>query len=76
MDVADDVYIVCNFGLKNVTGYKLPVETDGKYREIFSSDNLKYGGEGNNNKGYEIAADGVIEVSAPALSFAVFAHVK
>lgn len=62
--------------LKNVTGYKLPVETDGKYREIFSSDNLKYGGEGNNNKGYKTAADGVIEVSAPALSFAVFAHVK
>ena len=29
-----------------------------------------------NNKGYETAADGVIEVSAPALSFAVFAHVK
>lgn len=76
LDVADDVYIVCNFGLKNVTGYKLPVETDGKYREIFSSDNLKYGGEGNNNKGYETVADGVIEVSAPALSFAVFAHVK
>lgn len=75
MDPHDDLYVVCNFGLKKVQEFKMPVEQDGKYREVFSSDSQKFGGEGGNNKGYKTAADGVVRVAAPALSFAVFAHV-
>lgn len=73
---ADTLYIVCNFGLKDVKDYSLPVLTEGKYREIFSSDDQKFGGEGNNNKGYRTAADGTVTIATPALSFAVFAHVN
>ncbi len=73
---ADSLYIVCNFGLKDVDGYSLSVADEGRYKEVFSSDNQKFGGEGNNNKGYKTAEDGVVKVAAPALSFAVFAHVK
>lgn len=75
-DDRDDLYVVCNFGLKNVSDYELTVAQDGRYREVFSSDNQKFGGEGCNNKGYKTAADGAVRVAAPALSFAVFAHVK
>ena len=72
----DDVmYVVCNFGLKDAE-YSMPVLADGRYREVFSSDNQKFGGEGNNNRGYKSSADGRIMVTAPALSFAVFAHVN
>lgn len=72
----DDVmYVVCNFGLKDAE-YSMPVLADGRYREVFSSDNQKFGGEGNNNRGYKSSADGRITVTAPALSFAVFAHVN
>lgn len=71
----DSLYIVCNFGLKDVEEYELPVFSGGKYKEVFSSDNQKFGGEGNNNKGYRTAEDGVVKVAAPALSFAVFARV-
>ena len=69
---SDNLYIVCNFGLKDVRNFKLSVEKQGKYKEIFSSDNVKFGGEGNNNKGYKTEENGVIEIAAPALSFAVF----
>jgi 1,4-alpha-glucan branching enzyme len=48
------------------------VGVDGKYKEIFSSDNVKFGGEGNNNKGLKASANGQLTISAPALSFAIF----
>ena len=71
----DVMYVVCNFGLKD-TEYSLPVLADGRYREVFSSDNQKFGGEGNNNKGCKSSDGGTVKIAAPALSFAVFAHVN
>ena len=43
---------------------------------VKSSDNVKFGGEGNNNKGTKKAADGVVTVTLPALSISVFKAVK
>jgi 1,4-alpha-glucan branching enzyme len=70
--VKDNLYIVCNLGLRNQTEVSIPVGVDGKYKEIFSSDNVKFGGEGNNNKGLKASANGQLTISAPALSFAIF----
>ena len=69
---SDNLYIVCNFGIKDIRNFKLSVEEEGRYKELFSSDNVKFGGEGNNNKGYKTADGGAVEIMVPALSFAVF----
>ena len=48
----------------------------GTYKEIFSSDAAKYGGEGNNNKQQKVTKDGDIEIVLPALSITVLKKVK
>lgn len=76
-DLAKDTcYIVCNFGLTDVKNYILPVETTGVYKEIFSSDSIQYGGEGNCNKTAKTAnADGLV-IQVPALSLAIIKKEK
>ena len=73
---ADRLYVACNFDTKDVKNFGLRVDKAGSYKEIFSSDNVKFGGEGNNNKGTKKAADGVVTVTLPALSISVFKAVK
>jgi 1,4-alpha-glucan branching enzyme len=67
----DRLYVVCNFGLKDVKEYTLTVDGKGTYKEIFSSDMAKFGGEGNNNKQQKKTTTGSIEITAPALSITV-----
>lgn len=72
----ENVYVVCNFGIEDVMDYSLEVAADGRYKELLSSDNAKFGGEGGGNKGTKTATGKVISVTAPALSFAVFGQVR
>ena len=75
----DTLVIICNFTPINHKAYKLATPSGGKWQEIFSSDNLKYGGEGRNNKvvkqAKKEACDGLehhIAINVPPLSISVF----
>lgn len=71
-NVCDKLYVVCNFGFRDIKKYKVKVDEPESYREIFSSDALKYGGEGNNNSRQIKAVNGILEITVPALSIGVF----
>lgn len=70
------LFVVCNFGTTDIKNYSLATGETGTYKEIFSSDAMKYGGEGKNNKQQKAAKDGLVEIFLPALSIAVFKKVK
>jgi len=44
---ADFMIVVCNFTPIGREGYRIGVPESGEYREVFSSDNSRYGGNGN-----------------------------
>lgn len=69
-------YVAANFGTSDQKSYVLQTGAPGTYKEIFSSDAAKYGGEGNNNKQQKVTKDGDIEIVLPALSITVFKKVK
>ncbi|MFD2446537.1 1,4-alpha-glucan branching enzyme [Bacillus sp. CGMCC 1.16607] len=46
----DFLIIVCNFTEKNYSNYKVGVPGELKYRELFNSDQLDYGGSGHINR--------------------------
>ena len=46
----DTLVIICNFTPVDHPDYKIGVPFRGKYKEIFSSDEERFGGEGRNNK--------------------------
>ena len=50
-DPKDDLLIICNFTPEVRHDYRVGAQTRGNYREIFNSDNLKYGGSGVLNPG-------------------------
>ena len=67
----DEIYILYNSRYADV-GYHLSVSKKGSYREIFSSDDIKYGGEGHNNKTVKKTdKDMQISLNLPALSVTV-----
>ncbi|MCM1273722.1 MAG: 1,4-alpha-glucan branching protein GlgB [Clostridium sp.] len=75
----DTLVVICNFTPIEHKAYKLGVPSGGKWQEIFSSDNAKYGGEGRNNKVAKQAkkedCDGqehYVSVNVPPLSISVF----
>lgn len=75
----DTLLIICNFTPVEHKNYKLAVPSEGKWKEIFSSDSAKYGGEGHNNKvvkesksGKVNGRDNYIQITVPGLSFSVF----
>ncbi len=75
----DTLVVICNFTPIEHKAYKLGVPSGGKWQEIFSSDNARYGGEGRNNKAAKQAkkedCDGqehYISVNVPPLSISVF----
>lgn len=77
--IADTLVVICNFTPIEHKAYKLAVPSGGRWQEIFSSDNLKFGGEGRNNKvakqAKKEAVDGqehYISVNVPPLSISVF----
>ena len=75
----DTLVVICNFTPIEHKAYKLATPSGGKWQEIFSSDNAKFGGEGRNNKtakqAKKEACDGqehYISVVVPPLSITVF----
>ncbi|MBQ6231061.1 MAG: 1,4-alpha-glucan branching protein GlgB [Eubacterium sp.] len=75
----DTLVVICNFTPVEQKNYKLGVPSEGKWQEIFSSDNAKFGGEGRNNKTARLTKAGkvddreqYIQITVPALSVSVF----
>ena len=75
----DTLVVICNFTPIEHKAYKLATPSGGKWQEIFSSDNAKFGGEGRNNKtakqAKKEACDGqehYISVVVSPLSISVF----
>ena len=76
---SDTLLIICNFTPMEHKAYKLATPSGGRWQEIFSSDNNRYGGEGRNNKTVKqtkkAECDGqehYISVTVPPLSISVF----
>lgn len=76
---SDTLLIICNFTPMEHKVYKLATPSGGRWQEIFSSDNSRYGGEGRNNKTVKQAkkaeCDGqehYISITVPPLSISVF----
>lgn len=74
-----NLLVVCNFSGSNWDNYKIGVPFSGKYKEIFNSDLLEFGGKGFVNprvkKTKSDECDGrefSIRIKIPALSMAVF----
>lgn len=77
----DTLIIVCNYTPMEHTGYRIGVPFRGKYKEIFSSDESRFGGEGKNNKTLRQSKkescndrEYSIQINVPALSFTVFKY--
>ena len=75
----DTLVIICNFTPVDAKNYKLAVPSSGKWKEIFSSDLPKFGGEGHNNKVVKQSKAGKVDdrsnyisVTVPALSISIF----
>ncbi len=75
----DTLYIVCNFTPNSYEKLSLGVPFAGKYKEIFNSDDKKYGGNGVTNarlkQSREVKVDGrenSIEINVPSLGVAIF----
>ena len=75
----DTLVVVCNFNNVDAKNYKLAVPSAGNWKEIFSSDNAKFGGEGHNNKVVKKSKEGKVDdrqnyitITAPALSVSIF----
>ncbi len=75
----DTLVVICNFTPVEQKNYKLGVPSAGKWQEIFSSDNAKFGGEGHNNKTAKLTKDGkvddrehYIQITVPPLSVSIF----
>lgn len=75
----DTLVVICNFTPVEQKNYKLGVPSAGKWQEIFSSDNARFGGEGRNNKTAKLSKAGkvddreqYIQITVPALSVSVF----
>ncbi len=76
---SDTLLILCNFTPMEHKAYKLATPSGGRWQEIFSSDNSRYGGEGRNNKTVKQAKkepcdaqEHYISVTVPPLSISVF----
>ncbi len=75
----DTLLVVCNFNNVDAKNYKLAVPSVGNWKEIFSSDNAKFGGEGHNNKVVKKSKEGKVDdrqnyitITVPALSVSIF----
>jgi len=79
----DMLVVVCNFDDVDRDDYKIGVPKVGKYKEIFSTDNVKFGGNGFVNPRLKQSktdeCDGraeSIRIKVPALSVSVFKYSK
>lgn len=76
---AERLTIVCNFTETTYNTFKLGVYEQGVYKEVFNSDNLRYGGTGRLNQGEYTAEDYRcskapygINITLPPLGFVIF----
>ena len=75
----NDLLVVCNFADIDRKDYKIGVPYSGKYKEIFSTDDARFGGRGHNNLRVKRSkvdeCDGRVNslrIDVPALSVSVF----
>ncbi len=75
----NDLLVVCNFADIDRKDYKIGVPYSGKYKEIFSTDDISFGGRGHNNPRVKRSkadeCDGrenSVRIDVPALSVSVF----
>lgn len=75
----NNLLVICNFSDVDRKDYKIGVPFSGKYKEVFSSDDVKFGGRGFVNprvkRSKEDECDGrvySVRVNVPALSVSVF----
>lgn len=80
-NIDDTLLIVCNFTPVHHEDYKVGVPYRGKYREIFSSDDALFGGEGLNNTTLKQSKkescddrENSIKITVPALSVSIFKY--
>ena len=80
-NIDDTLVIVCNFTPVHHEDYKVGVPYRGKYREIFSSDDALFGGEGLNNTTLKQSKkescddrENSIKITVPALSVSIFKY--
>ena len=77
----DTLVVVCNFTPVEYDKYQIGVPLRGKYKEIFSSDESKFGGEGKNNKLLKQSKketcddrENSITITVPPLSISIFKY--
>ena len=75
----DTLLVICNFTPIAYKNYKLAVPSEGRWKEVFSSDAAKFGGEGMNNKTAKDSKAGKVDgrknyisITVPGLSISVF----
>lgn len=77
-DAKNDLFIACNFTPVPRTGYRIGMPRAGTIREIFNSDDKKYGGSGMHNKVLKIGKtpwhgrDRSVEITIPPLAVVIF----
>lgn len=77
-DTKNDLFIACNFTPVPRTGYRIGMPRAGTIREIFNSDDKKYGGSGMHNKVLKIdktpwhGRDRSVEITIPPLAVVIF----
>ena len=78
-DEKDTLLVVCNFTPMEHKNYKLAVPSAGKWKEIFTSDAARFGGDGHNNKTMKQSKEGKVDgrtnyisITVPGLSVSVF----
>lgn len=80
---ADTLLIVCNFSALSYENYQVGVPYAGKYKEIFNSDKVEYGGTGVINPRVKITKKAECDerknsltIKVPPLGFQVFSYMK
>ncbi|NJB70469.1 1,4-alpha-glucan branching enzyme [Saonia flava] len=77
-DKKNDIVVACNFTPVPRENYRMGVPRKGKLKEVFNSDNTKYGGSGIHNTNVEIESkpwhgyNNSVEISIPPLSVVIF----
>ncbi len=77
-DAKNDLYVACNFTPVPRTEYRMGMPKGGTLREIFNSDDKKYGGSGMHNKALKIGKtpwhgrDRSVEITIPPLAVVIF----
>jgi len=82
-NVENTLIVICNFSGNVYENYKIGVVGPGKYKEVFNSDNIRFGGKGNVNPRVKMSKkvecdnrENSILIKVPALSISIFKYSK